>query len=875
MSYNTARQAIAPSESALASSVSAGKHDPTRDVSGPWQPPSSDSNQRPALTEICLDIVAVRLVQRRDGLGCFTVLSVAHPEYREAVCYSAQLPFSVAPGQKLQVRGRRADYQGKPQIIFNARDIQLVSEPADNPDLVSIEVTVGRVSAQNLSRTWKAFRVSAGVCESASGDIPFSIHAGQRLRLRGFKGVHNGKPQLLVVQAEPLPVEYADDRRRIFAQSKIPPRYFDCLVAAFGPDFPTRLGANSDLIAAALPRIRSPMRAKIADACARIEAQHAFPAALRKCGVAEPTVATLAASRPGGLATVTAYDLIDYRSLDENRPRGPRRGLTGGEADKLAQSDYALSFRHFDPQSLERARGHIEHLARERMELRGDVGASISRIVGDLERRFALNKTVSQKAVAVLAEELVFRVDPADPDHLWLAPEARAEASIAHNVHARLAQVPGKAPSRRPAERVTLFPASDVARPIELTDAQRAAAKMALESRISIICGPPGVGKTSVLTSLVKHGGDRVSITALAAAAVQRAREITGGGATTVASLTTDVRRSGNLHLCARPDRLRGLDTLIVDEASMIGSRQLATLLDGCDEARVARVVLCGDPDQLPPIQAGSPFADMLRSEIVPTARLTQIFRSEAGSGVQNLVESVRSGEFAALLSRSGPNFPAFGEGVEFLSGDRANADAICAKYRECSGLHGEPDTAVLSPFKSDDFGVHALNMRLRAAVGFDTPIPRVGEIVMCVQNEADAGDGFRLLNGMRLIVADFDGKSIALRHLSSRETKIVTYRPHAHGPAETIVWGRAATVHKYQGSEAAAVIMVIPPDALRLIEREPHIFDAANFYTGVSRAKKRVAIMGALDQLPALLKHGSRRRITTLERILREARHG
>ena len=113
-------------------------------------------------------------------------------------------------------------------------------------------------------------------------------------------------------------------------------------------------------------------------------------------------------------------------------------------------------------------------------------------------------------------------------------------------------------------------------------------------------------------------------------------------------------------------------------------------------------------------------------------------------------------------------------------------------------------------------------------------------------------------------MVMGFDGQSLALRHASSGETMTVPYRPHAHGPAETIVWGRAATVHKYQGSEAAAVIVVIPPDALRLIEKEPHIFDEANFYTGVSRAKKRVVIMGALHQLPALMKHGTRKRITT-----------
>ena len=144
-------------------------------------------------------------------------------------------------------------------------------------------------------------------------------------------------------------VEYADDRRRIFAQNKIPPRYFDCLVAALGSDFPARISADADLIGFGAAKNKTATRAKIADACARIEAQDAFSAALRKCGVAEPTVAALIAKHPDGLARLTAYDLIDYSLLDEDRPRGPRRGLTGGEADKLAQSEYALSFRPFDP----------------------------------------------------------------------------------------------------------------------------------------------------------------------------------------------------------------------------------------------------------------------------------------------------------------------------------------------------------------------------------------------------------------------------------------------------------------------------------------------------------------------------------------------
>ena len=344
------------------------------------------------------------------------------------------------------------------------RDIQLVlAEPPTIPTSCPLTLRSGAYPSQNAGRTWKAFKISAGGYESASGEIPFDVHDGQRLRLRGFKGVYNGKPQLLVVHAEPLPVEYADDRRRIFGQNKIPARYFDDLVATLGSDFAARISAESrpHRLGAAKNKIRNARENHRMHARAS-KRKTRFPRALRKCGVAEPTVAALSAKHPDGLARLTAYDLIDYRLLDENRPRGPRRGLTGGEADKLAQSDYALSFRPFDPQNLERARGHVEHLARERMELRGDVGASIARDgrrSGEAVR--AQQRLCRKRPSPSLAEELVFRLDPADPDHLWLAAGSASRGGNRRAcVHARLTQAGGQAPSRRVGKRVTLFPRS-------------------------------------------------------------------------------------------------------------------------------------------------------------------------------------------------------------------------------------------------------------------------------------------------------------------------------------------------------------------------------------------------------------------------------
>jgi hypothetical protein len=86
--------------------------------------PSTPS--RPGLVEIDLDIVSVRFFPWRNGLGRVISLIVAHPEYKEAVCLSGELPFGAAPGQKVRIRGRRREYQGKPQIEFERRDIALI-----------------------------------------------------------------------------------------------------------------------------------------------------------------------------------------------------------------------------------------------------------------------------------------------------------------------------------------------------------------------------------------------------------------------------------------------------------------------------------------------------------------------------------------------------------------------------------------------------------------------------------------------------------------------------------------------------------------------------------------------------------------------------
>ena len=117
---DTAAQAL----TAFSRGFSADKPGPSRLTSGLSRTPlDRDYGQDPGLIEVDFNVLAARLRTRRDGTGSFRVLAVVHPKYREAVCYSPELPFAVEPGQKVRVVGRQGEYQGKPQIIFQPRNI--------------------------------------------------------------------------------------------------------------------------------------------------------------------------------------------------------------------------------------------------------------------------------------------------------------------------------------------------------------------------------------------------------------------------------------------------------------------------------------------------------------------------------------------------------------------------------------------------------------------------------------------------------------------------------------------------------------------------------------------------------------------------------
>ena len=252
---------------------------------------------------------------------------------------------------------------------------------------------------------------------------------------------------------------------------------------------------------------------------------------------------------------------------------------------------------------------------------------------------------------------------------------------------------------------------------------------------------------------------------------------------------------------------------------------------------------------------------------------------------MQSLVEALRTKEFAAKLGDAG-GFPDFGEGVEFLPG----ADGVTDKYREFAALFGEADIAVLSPFKGKEGGVHELNDRLRQALGFMTREPQNGEILMCTRNapandddDDDEDDGvirarvlLRLLNGMRLIVTAFNNAQITVRRVGSDETATLPYQPHPHGPAETVDWGSSshgAQVPRLRGGGRHRRHPAKCGAARR--KTALHLRRSQLLHRRQPGEKTRRRHGRARPTSSALMEHGTRRRITTLERKLKDMTHG
>ena len=380
-----------------------------------------------------------------------------------------------------------------------------------------------------------------------------------------------------------------------------------------------------------------------------------------------------------------------------------------------------------------------------------------------------------------------------------------------------------------------------------LSAEQWAGVRAAFTERLSLITGGPGTGKTASIRTigmLAVARGARVLLVAPTGRAAVRMTEATGMRATTVHSALGWIPGEGPTHDEDDPVRC---DLLIVDETSMANLELLLTLLRAV--GRDTNVVLVGDADQLAPVGAGKPFAELVASGVVRTALLTHIFRQAAGSMIVQGAHAIRRGEapdFAPsddmrrdlfLIERSDP-----------AAARREIVDLVSKRLPAHYGIDPITDIQVFAPVYRGELGIDRLNEALRDALNPDgAPVRggrlRLGDKLMLTgRNLHDLG----LMNGtlLRLIdevtAADArDDEEAAL--VLAAEDAIFRLPPE---DAERLKLAYACSVHRGQGIELPVAVIVAHQAAGAFFLRREML------YTAITRAKLATVIVGTRDVL-------------------------
>ena len=421
-------------------------------------------------------------------------------------------------------------------------------------------------------------------------------------------------------------------------------------------------------------------------------------------------------------------------------------------------------------------------------------------------------------------------------DHVYRSYTLAAEKAVAATLRTRLEAPPHlehEPPETPPQANDDESGSEEVG--AGLTDEQWAAVRGTFASRTSVVTGGPGVGKTTCIQAIVGEAlgaGFRVALCAPTGRAARRLEEATGGHeARTIHRM---LEWAPGTEPTFKPGHPLPTDLVVVDEASMLNLRTMQVLLDGLAES--THVVFVGDADQLPPIGAGKPFADLIASGVAPVVRLTLIHRQAAHSMITTAAHEINSG-------RPPSTEPQEGQERDFFLIDRVNPerarDTVVEVVAERAPGRYQVDpireVQVLAPMYRGAVGIDALNERLQEGLNPDGAPAlgerfRVGDRLIQTRNAHDLG----LMNGsiVFLVEDEPDAEEIVV---DVDEGGRLTM---PYDDAADLRLAYAISVHKAQGCEVPVVVAVCHRSHLRMLSR-PLV------YTAITRARRACVVIG------------------------------
>ncbi|MER7044718.1 SF1B family DNA helicase RecD2 [Streptomyces jumonjinensis] len=447
---------------------------------------------------------------------------------------------------------------------------------------------------------------------------------------------------------------------------------------------------------------------------------------------------------------------------------------------------------------------------------------------------------------------------------VFLVPFHRAELSLSAQVQRLLRAADDRLPAFRDVdwEKALAWLARRTG--AELAPEQEAAVRLALTSRVAVLTGGPGCGKSFTVRSVVELARAKRAKVVLAAPtgrAAKRLSELTGAEASTVHRLL-ELKPGGD----AAYDRDRPLDAdlVVVDEASMLDLLLANKLVKAV--APGAHLLLVGDVDQLPSVGAGEVLRDLLaEGGPVPSVRLTRIFRQAQQSGVVTNAHRINSG--APPITKGLTDFFFFAE-EETEDAGRLTVDVAARRIPAKFGLDPRRDIQVLAPMHRGPAGAGTLNGLLQQAITparpdvaekrFGGRIFRVGDKVTQIRNNYEKGAN-GVFNGTVGVVTSLLPDDQRLTVLTDEDEEI----PYDFDELDELAHAYAVTIHRSQGSEYPAVVIPVTTGAWMMLQRNL-------LYTAVTRAKKLVVLVGsrkAIGQAVRTVSAG--RRFTALDHRL------
>jgi len=447
---------------------------------------------------------------------------------------------------------------------------------------------------------------------------------------------------------------------------------------------------------------------------------------------------------------------------------------------------------------------------------------------------------------------------------VYLPPLWQSERGVARRLRALVGE-PLRVDPNRVESWLDRFAAK---RGVALSEEQRRAVHLAARSRVMILTGGPGTGKTFTLRTMVEMFYAMRKTVALASPtgrAAQRLSEVTGSEAKTIHRLlefdpaTMRFKRNDVWPLEA--------DVVIVDEASMIDIVLANSLIKAIDDG--ASVVLVGDADQLPSVGPGAFLQDLISSGVAPVARLTQIFRQAARSLIVQNAHQINRGEFPRLVKpgeeKSDCYFIEAEEPEEVI---RLIVNSVSKSLPSRFGYDPLKDIQTLSPMNRGRVGAGRLNGVLQAALNPQSPDgPGKAEAVRGDRTLRVGDKVIQRVNNYRLEV--FNGDMGAIEAIDLEDQMIAVRfadRVVEYDFADSLELshGFAVTIHKAQGSEYPAVVIPLHTQHYLMLSRNL-------LYTALTRAKKTVVIIGTTQAIGMAMRNlEAMRRFTGLARELK-----